>query len=64
MIPALQTFIGDPDDIDGLTSSIEEQKQSIFVADPRGGRCSPHEERTATAMSEATPGTGVAGQRS
>jgi multiple sugar transport system substrate-binding protein len=31
MIPALQTFIGDPDDIDGLTSSIEEQKQSIFV---------------------------------
>ena len=31
MIPAMQTFISDPEDIDGLTTSIEEQKQSIFV---------------------------------
>jgi len=31
MIPALQQFIKNPDDVDGLTSSIEEQKKSIFV---------------------------------
>ncbi len=31
MIPALQQFIKSPDDIDGLTKSIEEQKKSIFV---------------------------------
>ena len=31
MIPALQDFIKDPSDIDGLTKSIEEQKKSIFV---------------------------------
>jgi multiple sugar transport system substrate-binding protein len=31
MIPALQDFIKNPDDIDGLTSSIEQQKQTIFV---------------------------------
>ncbi len=31
MIPALQDFIRNPDDIDGLTSSIESQKQSIFT---------------------------------
>ena len=31
MIPALQDFIKNPDDIDGLTSSIEEQKKTIFV---------------------------------
>jgi len=31
MIPALQDFIKDPSDIDGLTSSIENQKKSIFV---------------------------------
>jgi multiple sugar transport system substrate-binding protein len=30
VIPALQEFLGNPDDIDGVTSSIEEQKQSIF----------------------------------
>jgi multiple sugar transport system substrate-binding protein len=30
MIPSLQTFINKPDDIDGLLSSIEQQKQSIF----------------------------------
>lgn len=30
IIPSLQTFIGNPDDIDGLTNSIEEQKASIF----------------------------------
>jgi multiple sugar transport system substrate-binding protein len=31
MIPALQQFIKTPDDIDGLTKSIEEQKKTIFV---------------------------------
>jgi multiple sugar transport system substrate-binding protein len=32
MIPALQTFIRKPDDIDGLTKSIEQQKKTIFTA--------------------------------
>ncbi len=32
MIPALQTFIGNPKDIDGLTNSIESQKKTIFVS--------------------------------
>jgi multiple sugar transport system substrate-binding protein len=31
MIPALQDFIKNPNDIDGLTKSIENQKKSIFV---------------------------------
>jgi multiple sugar transport system substrate-binding protein len=31
MIPALQQFIKTPDDIDGLTKGIEEQKKTIFV---------------------------------
>lgn len=31
MIPSLQEFINNPDDIDGLVKEIEEQKQSIFV---------------------------------
>ncbi|RLK22611.1 multiple sugar transport system substrate-binding protein [Micromonospora sp. M71_S20] len=31
IIPALQQFIKDPKDIDGLTSSIENQKKSIFT---------------------------------
>src|SRR5262245_39275068 len=31
MIPSLQDFIRNPDDIDGLTKSIEEQKKSIFT---------------------------------
>ena len=31
MIPALQDFIKKPSDINGLTSSIEKQKKSIFV---------------------------------
>ena len=31
MIPAIQQFLGNPDDIDGLTRSIESQKQSIFT---------------------------------
>jgi multiple sugar transport system substrate-binding protein len=31
MIPALQDFIGNPDDIDGLVKSIEQQKKAIFV---------------------------------
>ena len=31
MIPALQTFIKNPKDVDGLTSSIEAQAKSIFV---------------------------------
>jgi multiple sugar transport system substrate-binding protein len=30
MIPSLQTFLQNPDDIDGVTSSIQEQKVSIF----------------------------------
>lgn len=30
MIPALQEFIQNPDDVDGLTKSIQEQKVSIF----------------------------------
>jgi multiple sugar transport system substrate-binding protein len=32
MIPSLQEFIGNPNDIDGLTSNIEKQKQSIFTS--------------------------------
>ena len=31
MIPALQQFIGNPTDIDGLTRSIESQKKTIFT---------------------------------
>jgi multiple sugar transport system substrate-binding protein len=31
MIPSLQEFIKNPDDVDGLTKKIEEQKKSIFV---------------------------------
>jgi multiple sugar transport system substrate-binding protein len=31
MIPALQEFLKNPDDVDGLTKSIEEQKKSIFI---------------------------------
>ena len=30
MIPAIQSFIKNPNDVDGLTNSIEKQKQSIF----------------------------------
>ena len=32
MIPALQQFIKAPNDIDGLTKSIESQKKSIFTS--------------------------------
>jgi multiple sugar transport system substrate-binding protein len=32
MIPAIQTFIGKPSDIDGLLNSIEGQKKSIFAS--------------------------------
>jgi multiple sugar transport system substrate-binding protein len=32
MIPALQEFIKNPDDIDGLTSNIEDQKKTIFTS--------------------------------
>ncbi|MDP9396132.1 MAG: ABC transporter substrate-binding protein [Actinomycetota bacterium] len=32
MIPALQQFIKNPEDVDGLTKSIESQKKSIFAA--------------------------------
>ena len=32
MIPALQSFIKTPDDISGLTKSIQQQKQSIFTS--------------------------------
>ena len=31
MIPSLQTFLKNPDDIDGVTKSIQEQKESIFI---------------------------------
>jgi multiple sugar transport system substrate-binding protein len=31
VIPAFQSFIKDPNDIDGLTKSLEEQKKSIFI---------------------------------
>ena len=30
MIPSIQDFLKNPDDIDGLTKSIQEQKVSIF----------------------------------
>ncbi len=33
MIPAIQTFLKNPKDIDGLVNSIEKQKQSIFSSD-------------------------------
>jgi multiple sugar transport system substrate-binding protein len=33
MIPSLQSFLQDPKNIDGLTSDIEAQKQSIFATD-------------------------------
>jgi multiple sugar transport system substrate-binding protein len=32
MIPAIQQFIKNPKDIDGLTNSIESQKKSIFAS--------------------------------
>ncbi|MFD0484041.1 ABC transporter substrate-binding protein [Kineococcus sp. GCM10028916] len=32
MIPSLQTFISNPDDIDGLCTQIENQKKSIFTS--------------------------------
>jgi multiple sugar transport system substrate-binding protein len=32
MIPAIQTFIGNPKDVDGLVNSIESQKKSIFAS--------------------------------
>ena len=32
MIPALQQFIKNPNDIDGLVNSIESQKKSIFTS--------------------------------
>lgn len=31
MIPSLQKFLENPDDVDGLTQSIQEQKESIFI---------------------------------
>ena len=30
MIPALQTFLNKPNDINGLTKSIQKQKKAIF----------------------------------
>ncbi|KOT88254.1 sugar ABC transporter substrate-binding protein [Streptomyces sp. NRRL F-5755] len=33
LIQAIQQFIGDPDDIDGLVNGIERQKKQIFAAD-------------------------------
>ncbi len=32
MIPAIQTFIGNPKDVDGLVNSIESQKKTIFAS--------------------------------
>ena len=32
MIPSLQTFLNSPDDVDGLTKSIEDQAKSIFAS--------------------------------
>jgi multiple sugar transport system substrate-binding protein len=32
MIPGLQTFIKSPNDVDGLTKSLESQKKSIFTS--------------------------------
>jgi len=32
MIPSLQSFIRNPDDIDGLTKQIENQKKTIFTS--------------------------------
>jgi len=32
MIPAIQTFIGKPNDVDGLVNSIESQKKTIFAS--------------------------------
>ncbi|MFF2008610.1 ABC transporter substrate-binding protein [Streptomyces sp. NPDC058195] len=32
MVPAIQQFISDPNDVDGLVNSIERQKKSIFAA--------------------------------
>ncbi len=32
MIPAIQTFIGNPNDVDGLVNSIESQKKTIFAS--------------------------------
>ncbi|GAB3678499.1 ABC transporter substrate-binding protein [Angustibacter aerolatus] len=33
MIPAIQQFIKNPNDVDGLTNSIEKQKKSIYASD-------------------------------
>ena len=32
MIPALQTFLGKPNDVDGLANSIENQAKSIYTS--------------------------------
>jgi multiple sugar transport system substrate-binding protein len=32
MLPGIQTFLKNPDDIDGLTKSLESQKKSIFTS--------------------------------
>jgi multiple sugar transport system substrate-binding protein len=32
MLPALQQFLKNPKDVDGLTKSIEKQKKAIFAA--------------------------------
>jgi len=31
MIPSLQSFINNPNDVDGLVKSIEDQKKTIFT---------------------------------
>jgi multiple sugar transport system substrate-binding protein len=32
MLPGIQTFLKNPNDIDGLTKSLESQKKSIFTS--------------------------------
>lgn len=32
MLPSLQSFLKNPNDIDGLTKKIESQKKSIFTS--------------------------------
>ena len=32
MLPGIQTFLKNPDDVDGLTKSLESQKKSIFTS--------------------------------
>jgi len=33
VLPSLQNWLNDPDDIDGITASMEEQATAIFATD-------------------------------